>query len=58
MLDDGQNQEFMSLVDEAKRSSVHRLLNETPFVAPVVASFQMTELNLDKAQAQIYSSNV
>jgi hypothetical protein len=58
MLDASQGQEFMNLVDEARRASVLRMLRETPFVAPVVASFQMSDLDLDAAQAQTYSSNV
>ncbi len=58
MPDGEHGQEIMNLVDEAKRSSVGRLLNEAPFVAPVVASFRMSDLGLDESQVQTYSSNV
>jgi hypothetical protein len=57
MLDGGHDQKIMSLVDEAKRSSVHRMLTETPFVTPVVASFPMSDLGIDETQARTYSAN-
>ena len=58
MLDGNQTEEIMDLIDESKRSSVHRLLTQAPFVAPVVASFKMSDLGLDEAPVRIYSSNV
>ena len=57
MRDGGCDQEFMNLVDEAKRSSVHRMLTETAFVAPVVASFPMSDLGIDDTETRTYSAN-
>ncbi len=58
MLANGQEQEFMSRVDEAKRTSVRHMLAETAFVMPVVASFAMSDLKIDETQTRVYSSNV
>ena len=57
MLDHCVNREFIERIDESQRSVISRMLTETNFVAPTVASFAIGDLNLDETQTGTYSAN-
>lgn len=40
-------------VDVAKRETLRRMIASTAFVAPVVASFPISGMKIDKAMAQV-----
>jgi hypothetical protein len=41
-------------IDTAKRETLRRMIASTAFVAPVIASFPISGLTIDKAMAQVH----
>jgi hypothetical protein len=57
MPDDDVNPEFIERIDEAKRSSIRKMVVRTAFVVPAVVSFSLSGLSINEAHARVYSGN-
>jgi len=57
MSDDRERNEELN-VDLAKRETLRRMVKSTAFVMPIVASFSISGLTIDKALAQSESSHL
>ena len=57
MSDGDINTKFIERIDQAKRSSIRKMVLGTAFVVPVVASFSMSGLAVNEAHASSYGPN-
>jgi hypothetical protein len=57
MLDTDVGGELLERIDESKRSSIIKMMSETTFAAPTLASFAIGELSHDDTRTWTYSSN-
>jgi hypothetical protein len=58
MSDSDINAKFIERIDQAKRSSIRKMVLGTAFVVPTVASFSMSGLAINEAHAGTYGPNI
>ena len=58
MADSDNDLKFIDRIDEPKRASIRKMVLGTAFMVPVVASFSLNGLAINKAHAQTYASNI
>ncbi len=57
MLDSNVSQEFVGRIDESQRALISKMVSESTFELPSVASFTIGELTEDDTRTWTYSAN-